>query len=260
WMPVTIFIQSQNRELVNQTEAYNLGNTSGWWNEIEAYDFDDDGDLDLIGGNVGLNSRLRASLAEPVHIYIQDIDNNGALDHLMTYFNDGEEHPFISRDQLVNQVPYFKRKFLKYDAFREVRLNDIVPAKESEYIRKTAVDFASCYFENEDDGKFSIRKLPAAAQLFPIFSFEIDDVNRDGHADILAIGNLYAVQPDIGRYDAGHGVVMLGDGKGNFTAVDHRKSGFFVRGEGRDIRGLKTPNGERVFLVARNNDTMLIFK
>jgi hypothetical protein len=102
--------------------------------------------------------------------------------------------------------------------------------------------------------------LPAEAQWFPIFSFEVDDVNRDGHADILAVGNLYAVQPDIGRYDAGYGLMMLGDGKGGFTSISGDKSGFFIAGEGRDIQSIKAATGGRTYVVGRNNDNALLFR
>lgn len=259
WMPLSVYIQDERGILIDKTAAYDLQHTSGWWNAISVSDFDNDGDMDLIAGNVGLNSRLRASQDEPVTLFIHDIDNNGALDHFMTYYNQGTEHPFISRDQLVKQVPYFKRKFLKYEAFREVRLSDILPSDQTNYLTKAAVNFSSLYFENIDNKKFVSHPLPDEAQLFPIFSFAVHDINKDGHADILAAGNLHAVQPDIGRYDAGYGLVLLGNGAGEFTPVDHARSGFVVKGEGRDIRALRAATGGTLFLVGRNNDTMLVF-
>ncbi|MEO5600744.1 MAG: VCBS repeat-containing protein, partial [Cyclobacteriaceae bacterium] len=189
WMPITILIQNEEDKLENKTKEYNLHNTNGWWNTIVSHDFDHDGDVDLMAGNLGLNSRLRASVEEPVNIFLHDIDNNGSLDHILTYYNQGKEHPFLSRDQLVKQVPFLRRKFLKYESFRHVQRKDILPGDPSQYLRKTARNFASIYLENTNNGKFSIHKLPVEAQLFPIFSFEVDDVNQDGHADVLAIGN-----------------------------------------------------------------------
>jgi hypothetical protein len=259
WMPVTILIQNDAGILENRTGDCRLQNTNGWWNTIKAGDFDGDGDMDLIAGNVGLNSRLRADVKEPLNIFFCDIDNNGSMDQVMTYYNQGNSYPFISRDQLIKQVPSLKRKFLKYESFRDVRLKDILPDDASKYTSKSAVKFASVYIENTGDGKFIVHDLPAEAQLFPILSFEIDDVNRDGYSDILAVGNKNAVQPDIGRLDAGYGLILLGDGKGKFTAIDQKQSGLFVPGEGRDIRSMMA-SGKKNYLVSRNNNSLLIFR
>ncbi len=260
WMPITIYIQTSDRRLVDRTSDYDLQDTSGWWNTIVASDMDDDGDIDFVAGNSGLNSRLRASGKEPVGLFIGDVDDNGSLDQILTYYNQGHEYPFISRDQLVRQVPFLKTRFLKYEAFRDVQIRDIFPTGSRNYLVKTAVNFASAYLENTNDGKFTVHPLPTEAQLFPIFSLETDDVNNDGHKDILAVGNLSAVQPDIGRYDAGYGLILLGDGKGKFTAIRASISGFFVPGEGRDVKALRAANGGRLYLVGRNNDGLMLFK
>ena len=102
--------------------------------------------------------------------------------------------------------------------------------------------------------------LPVEAQMFPVFSVAVHDVNRDGHADILAVGNWHGVQPDLGRQDAGYGLILLGDGRGVFTPQRESDSGFWVPGEGRDIKILTGSNGEKRILVSRNNDSVLIFK
>ena len=261
WMPITIFIQDTNRTFQNKSHEYGLEKTNGWWNTITANDFDKDGDMDFVVGNLGLNSRLKASVHEPVSMYVGDIDNNGGTDHILTYFNQGKRHPFISRDQLVKQAPAFKRKFLKYSNFRNVTLEDIIPIADSgKYIVNHAYNFASVYLENTGNGKFSFTSLPVEAQMFPIFSFSDGDFNDDGHTDLLAVGNLYAVQPEFGRYDAGYGLMMPGDGKGNFRSLSQQSSGFVVKGEGRDIKSLVNSKGDKIYLVAINNDSLLIFK
>lgn len=260
WMSITIFIQTENGRFENKTHDYNLGDTNGWWNTIVASDMDNDGDVDLIAGNLGLNSRLRASVKEPVSIFIEDIDKNGTLDHLLAYFNEGKEYPFISRDQLVKQVPPLKRKFLRYESFRDVQVMDIFADECEKCLSKISVNFSSIYLENTGDGQFIVHQLPKEAQLFPIFSFEITDVNLDGHADILAVGNLHAAQPEIGRHDAGYGLLLLGDGRGKFEAIANRESGFFVQGEGRAIESLMSAKNSRIYLVGRNNDGLLLFE
>ncbi len=261
WMPITILIQRESGTFQNRTAEYNLNKTNGWWNSVASNDFDHDGDVDLIVGNLGLNSRLRAKETEPVSIFVGDIDKNGSLDPILTYYNQGVRYPFISRDQLVKQVPSLKRKFLKYENYKNAKLEDILsPEDLTKFIRKEAYTFSSVYLENMGNGQFSILSLPMEAQLFPIFAFCIDDINNDGHSDILASGNFYATQPDFGRYDAGLGLAMLGDGKGKFSSLSHTESGLLIKGEGRDIAILNTSKGGITYLFSRNNDSLKAFK
>ena len=260
WMPISVMVQNEAGILENKTIAFGLGSTNGWWNTIKAYDVDHDGDLDFVAGNLGLNSRLRASKEEPVSLYIGDIDNNNSLDQIMTYYNQGKRYPLISRDQLVRQIPALRRRFLKYANYRNVSLEDIIdPAMQQTFTRKDAFTFASVYVENLGNGTFSVRSLPLDAQMFPIFSFYLDDLDGDGDEDLLAVGNLDAAQPDFGRYDAGYGLTLLGDGKGNFTVESLQQSGFVVKGEGRDIESVITASKKRLFLISRNNGTVMVF-
>jgi len=261
WMPISVFLQHESGVFENRTDELGLNHTNGWWNTITSYDFDQDGDMDFIAGNLGLNSRLRASIAEPVSIFIGDIDNNNSLDQILTYYNQGRRYPLISRDQLVKQIPALRRRFLKYANYRNVSLEDIIePALLKTFKRKDVFTFASVYVENLGNGKFSVSNLPLDGQLFPIFSFSVDDLNGDGNADVMAVGNLDATQPDFGRYDAGYGVILLGDGKGSFESITSQKSGFIVKGQGRNIKSLLTPTKKKRFLIARNNDSVKVFE
>ena len=260
WMPITVLIQDERGYFNNSTSALGLDKTHGWWNTITLHDFDQDGDLDFVAGNLGLNSRLTATEEQPVTLYTGDMDDNGGTDHLLTYYNAGKQHPFISRDQLVKQVPSFRREFLKYYNFRHVKREQIIPAKETgKFTVNYAYGFSSVYAEN-NSGKFSLTELPVEAQMFPIFSFCPGDFDADGHTDLLAVGNLSAVQPDFGRYDAGYGLMMLGNGEGKFQALSHQVSGFFVRGEGRAIAAVKSADAANFYLVGRNNDSLLVFR
>lgn len=260
WMPITILIQDAMGHLRDRTAEYGLDRTHGWWNSVLAGDFDMDGDIDFVAGNLGWNSRLKASAREPVTLYVGDIDRNGGTDHLLSYFNQGTQHPFISRDQLVKQVPSFRRAFLKYSNFKDVRREDIIPAADTaEYVINRAFCFSSVYLENRN-GKFIVEPLPVEAQAFPVFSFCDGDFNGDGHTDLLAVGNLFAVQPEFGRYDAGYGLMMLGDGKGSFRSLSPQSSGFLVKGEGRDITTIVSSKNQKIYLVSVNNDSLLIYK
>ena len=259
WMPITILIQNRKGGFDNETAEYGLTNTSGWWNTIEGSDFDRDGNIDFVVGNLGLNSRLRPSVQEPVGILIGDIDNNNSLDHIVTYYNHGTRYPFLSRDQLVKQMPAMRRQFLKYSNFSDVRLENIVDASmQQKFMLKEVQTFASVYIRNQGNKKMELLPLPKEAQWFPIFSFCIEDVNADGNIDIIAVGNFDAVQPDYGRYDSGYGLVLIGDGGNNFSSLEPIQSGFIVRGQGRDVEKIKTRSGS-LFLVARNDDSIMSF-
>ncbi|HRG78054.1 MAG TPA: VCBS repeat-containing protein [Cyclobacteriaceae bacterium] len=259
WMPITVLIQNQNGTFSQETTKYGFENTHGWWNTIYKSDLDNDGDADFLVGNVGLNSRLRASKEEPVELTIRDIDSNGSYDPIITYYNNHLRYPFISKDQLVKQVPLLKKKFLKYADFKDVRLEDILSGVKVGDIHLKAELFASIWIENKK-GMYEIHTLPTEAQMFPIFSFLVTDVNEDKKPDILAAGNLYSAQPDLGRYDAGYGLLMLGDTKGNFLPQAIEQSGFVVKGEARDMEMNTNPKGEKSILVSRNNDFILVFK
>jgi enediyne biosynthesis protein E4 len=260
WMPVTVLLQNANGKFDDATRSFGLDQTEGWWNCITSADFDHDGDEDLVAGNFGLNSRFAPTASEPVDIFIGDIDSNGSQEQIMTYYNHGIQHPFITRDLLIKQIPPLKKKFLKYSDFKVAQLTDIIPPEKLPgFVHRTANTFASVYLENVGTG-FIVSNLPVEMQLFSVFSLLSDDFNGDGHPDIMAVGNIFQIQPELGRNDAGKGVILLGDGRGKFKSVPSEKSGFYVPGEGRDIKRFVTSAGRKIFLVARNNDSLLVFK
>jgi hypothetical protein len=259
WMNITVLARDAKGSFTDVSSQWGLLQTSGLWNCLESADFDNDGDIDLVAGNLGLNSRLKAGNDQPVKLYVGDIDNNGSMEQILTYYNEGVVHPFVSRDQLVKQVPPLKRKFLHYLNFRDVKISDIISPDLQRSFRVDSVTMlASVYLENLGSS-FKIRPLPFDAQISPVFSMLPADLNRDGFQDIVGGGNLYAVQPEFGRYDAGYGFVLLNDQAGGFRTVQPAESGFIVRGEVRDIKKITTPDGD-LLVVGRNNDEAVVFK
>lgn len=261
WMPVTVLIQQKDHRFLNQTAAYGLDNSSGWWNTCEVGDFDGDGDHDVVLGNLGFNARIRASVKKPLSMYLGDFDSNGGSDHIIVYFNGDKSYPFASRDQLVKQIPSLKKKFLHYRDYRDVKLEDIItPLQKGNSALMQVKQLASVFLKN-DSGRFTLIPLPMEAQYFPIYGIKSADLNNDGNLDVLLTGNISATQPEFGSYDAGVGLALLGDGKGNFKPMRPDQSGFITLGEGRDIAVMKDANtNDVVYLVSRNNQTLLTFK
>ncbi|MFM8740467.1 MAG: FG-GAP repeat domain-containing protein, partial [Cytophagales bacterium] len=201
WMPITVLVQTKEHLFENLTDKWGLKATSGWWNTIAARDFDGDGDEDFIVGNLGENSRLHVSEKKPLTMYLGDFDSNGGSDHVLIYYNGQNSYPFASRDQLVKQLPGLKKKFLKYSDYRNVVLEDIVTPQQKGNSAVMAVNTLSSVYLKNENGKFLISMLPPEAQITPIYSIAIDDVDNDGNDDLLLGGNLLAVQPDLGQYD-----------------------------------------------------------
>ncbi len=258
WMALTVFYNN-NGQLERAAET-GLENTTGWWNCIETADFDNDGDIDFVAGNLGSNSRLKPSQDYPLHLYIQDFDDNGSLEQIMAYSTPEGIFTTNTKDELIKQMPSLKKKYVKHQDFAGKTVDEIFGKEELEKSLHLSVNtFQSVYVENMGNGRFRTRSLPLEAQFFPVMAMTTADLNNDGHPDIVAGGNLLSTSPYFGTYDAGKGLVLLGDGRGNFTPLPQHKSGLRIDGEIRDIKILKT--GEKLlFIIARNNDKLLIYE
>jgi len=260
WMPVTIF-ENQGGKLVNVTRKYGLQNTHGWWNAVAAADFNQDGLMDIVAGNWGLNSILKATVDKPVRLFINDFSGDGKPEPILTYYNGEKSYPFAARDLLLSNVPSLRTKYPTYADYAGQSIEDIFTREQlATATVRTATEFASLILLNNGDGTFDERQLPVEAQFSPIFAILIDDFNRDGYEDLLLGGNFSGVAPDQGRYDASYGSLLLGDGTGSFEPVSLQNSGFIVTGEVRQIKPLQTAAGETRIMVARNNDRVVIFK
>ncbi|MCH7640179.1 MAG: VCBS repeat-containing protein, partial [Bacteroidetes bacterium] len=231
-----------------------LGAYMGWWNTLSAVDVDGDGDVDLLGGNLGLNSRIRGSLEEPVHIYAKDFDNNGSLDPILTLvYPDGGEYPIHRREMMMKQLPYLQQRFPRYGRYAASTLSEVFRASELEdALTREAGWFSSTWFENDGAGQFIAHALPIEAQVAPIYAFVMRDVNGDGHVDLIAAGNNRFADVERGPYDAGRGLVLLGNGQGGWESVPTRRHGLALSGDVRSLVWLR--NSSNGWLVAGNND------
>ena len=258
YMPVKVFI-NENGKFKDNTVQAGLSKSSGWWNRIEGADLDHDGDMDFVVGNHGLNSRFRATAEKPVCMYVNDFDDNGTIEQIVCTYNGEKSYPMVLRHDLVNQIPSLKKKYLKYDNYKDQSITDIfTPEQMAKAVKLDAYELATSVLINDGRGNFLLKHLPVEAQFSDVYGIELSDFNQDGNQDILLGGNLFKAKPEVGRYDASYGLYLIGDGKGGFTPINSRESGIRIEGEVRDIISIQV--GQRqVTLVARNNASIVAY-
>ena len=265
WMPVT-FLKNDKGVFRNVTGATGISDQTGWWNSIVAGDFDNDGDIDYIVGNLGQNSFYRASAQYPVRVYGKDFDNNGIYDMLTSlYLPDQEgnkkEFPAESRDDLLKQMTAMRRKFPSYKSYAVATMDEVL----SEDQRKGALilqanNFQSCLLRNDGNGKFTIVPLPAEAQFSVLNGMVAEDFDGDGKLDLVLNGNDYGADPSNGRYDALNGLFLKGDGKGDFSPLTILQSGLFIPGNGKALVKLRGAGGKCLLVAAQNRGPLKVFE
>lgn len=254
WMPIKFYknIEGTFKDVSDQVLESEF---SGWWFDIQKGDFDNDGDQDLIVGNLGKNYKYQAGTDSPFKIYLNDFDLNDKADIVLSYKKGDIEFPVRGRQCSSQQMPAIKHKFKDYNSFASASLNQIYTSKLlDESLSYEITSFASIYLEN-DGGKFSAKPLPQLAQLSSINKFVVDDFNADGNLDVVLAGNLYNAEVETPRNDASFGLFLQGDGAGNFTAQTMMDSGLKIVGDVRDME-LLTKNGKSHILVAKNSAQM----
>ena len=256
WMPIRVFHQ-ENGRFVDRTAEVGLKGTEGWWNSVTVADVNGDGRPDLVLGNLGLNSLLHATPAEPARLYVGDFAHNGVLEQVLTSYTDGVSYPIAGRDELVRLIPRLQSRYPTYASFGASRIEDIFSSAELKRAQLLeAHTFASSVAINTGNGTFTLQPLPVEAQLAPIRAVVADDFDGDGHIDLLVAGNLYGVPPDLGRYDASYGLLLKGTGNGQFTTVDMDQSGLAIEGQVPHMAPITLAGGRRAIAVARNNDRL----
>ena len=242
----------------NQLQSAALTTEKGWWNFLLPADLDNDGDMDFIAGNLGLNSRLKASKDEPVRLYVNDFDNNGKNEQVLTYYLQGKEIPFANKAELEKQLPGLKKKYLYAADFAKARLNELFsPDKLNSAIRYTADYFSNAVLINKGNLRFDLIALPYEAQLTALRTAVVLDADKDQLPDILLAGNYYESNIEMGRYDAGYGTLLLNKGKGSFVA--EALNGLSVKGQVRHIAPMMI-NKQPAFFLALNNDSARVIR
>ena len=265
WMPIRFFRNDHGR-LTETTDSTGLTDMNGMWRSLIAADIDDDGDIDLVAGNLGLNCDFRVSPKEPMTLYAADLDGNGIIDPVLFYYikgADGEKHSFpgVSRSRLSEQVPSVKKQFLHYSDYAKAGYDELFKGKAMKNLQKFSCDETrTCYFENNGHGRFIKHPLPVEAQFAPVNAILCDDMNGDGKKDLLLAGNEYQTDVITGRYDASYGCFLKGNGNGKFTTIPPVLSGFILRGDVKDLSMIRLSDGEEIILAAVNNDSLKVFR
>ena len=254
WMPIRIFKNTEGTFKEITEQVYKTDHR-GWWFDIKKGDFDNDGDMDLIVGNLGLNYKYQASEEKPFKIYLNDFDKNATYDIVLSYQSGETEYPVRGRQCSSEQMPAIKNKFKNYNSFASASLEDIYSDKMlEESLKYEITNFESIYLEN-NNGTFIAKPLPSEAQYSNINTILVEDVDSDGNLDLILGGNLYNAEVETPRNDASYGLWLKGDGKGYFTTQLPRNSGVVIKGDVRNIRKIRVGNESHI-LFAKNNDAL----
>ncbi|WP_394993234.1 VCBS repeat-containing protein [Emticicia sp.] len=268
FMPIT-FLKNEKGKFVIHIATANrsdIVNKIGWWNSITSGDFDSDGDIDYIAGNLGINTLMRASDEKPVSVYAKDFNNDGFYDAIPTvYYKDLEgnpkEFPYNTRDDLAKQFVQTRQRFQNYAKFSQATINEILKPEElKDALILKANWLKSSYIENKGKGIFEIKELPIQAQFAPIFGMIAQDFDQDGNLDVLVTGNDFAAEVSVGRNDALNGLLLKGKGNGSFEAISLENSGYCVTGDAKSLVKIMSPKGQLLTVTSQNKSLLRFFE
>ena len=258
FMPLTVFMNTASG-FVDKTSTYFDHPAQGFWFSIAVADLDGDGHPDIVAGNLGLNTQIRADSSKPATLYYADFDNNGSIDPLFSFYCKDSSYPFVSRDELNDQMFSMRRKFTSYDKYSNAVITDILSPEQMKMAeRRTVNELHSTVFLFRD-GKFTPVALPLQAQFSPVSHILVNDYNKDGHPDLLLLGNHSDNRLKLGSFDANYGCLLMGDGKGHFTYMPQPESGLSVTGDVKSAVRI-TVNHIPYLLVGRCNEALQAYR
>lgn len=261
WMPVMLF-KNNKGNLEDISAASGFQNLNGMWSALKATDIDGDGDIDFLLGNCGYNDQFsKTNKDQPLELYVNDFDDNGTIDAIMCYYIQGKSYPMASRDELLDQLPGLKKKYVHYRDYANATITDIFsPEKIKQSTLLHCDELASGILYNDATNHFTFKPFPVQAQVSKIFGIETADFNLDGKTDVLCTGNYFSYRVQLGRSDASLGLLMKGMSAGDLEVVQPSDSGVYVDGDVRATVLLKNKAGENIIVVAKNNDGMQVLK
>lgn len=265
FMPITFLKNEKGVFSYAQKPNTSIADKIGWWNSITSGDFDNDGDIDYVVGNMGINSLMQASTEHPFRIYANDFNNDGFYDAIPTvYFKDQEgkpqEFPYNTRDDLAKQFIQTRQRFQNYAKFSQATIKEILKPEELQKALVLSANWLkSSYVENKGAGQFEIKALPIQAQFAPVFGMIAQDFDQDGNLDILLAGNDFGVELGTGRNDALNGLLLKGNGNGNFTPISLEKSGYCVTGDAKALVKVMNPQGQLRTITSQNKNILRVF-
>ena len=260
WMPVTIF-SNTGKSLKPSALNSQFGKTNGWWNCIKAADLDNDGDIDFVLGNLGLNSKLKADSFHPATLFVNDFDKNGTKECVVAYYKSDKMYPYYLKGDMVAQMPSLKKRFLKYADYAGKTIEEVFGKELLDGSQeKEAYVFQSSVLWNDGNGKFNLVFLPNEAQFSPVYAILINDFNKDGKNEIFLAGNSSGLKPELGNYDANFGTVFSIQRNKSFLNIPVIKSGLFYKGEARDVINILSPDGKKCIVLGINNQLLKMYK
>ena len=267
WMPVT-FLKNDKGIYKNVTSSSGINNNIGWWNTIAAGDFNNDGKMDYIIGNLGENSFFKGNEQYPVRVIAKDFDNNGTYDAFPSLYlpvsqqdTTRKEFPAQSRDDILKQMISIRKRFETYKSFANAPMDSVLtPAQREGALQLHANYFSSVLLTNDGNGKFMMSVLPIQAQFSALNGMLVHDFDADGNLDVMINGNDYGTEVNLGRYDALNGLMLKGDGKGNFIPLSILQSGVYIPENGKSLVGLKGNKGNFLLAASQNKGPLKIFE
>ncbi len=265
WMPLKVFKYKNGKLLPDEKLNTYLARYPGFWNSLIGGDFDDDGDTDYIAGNSGLNTVMRTSEDHPLTIVAKDFNDDGLYDAIpMVYFPaaDGARTlvPFHGREDLIRQMIPMRARYQTYEDFAKATYDNLFTEEQrKDALILKASYLQSAYIENLGNGAFALRALPQLAQVAPVNGMIADDFDADGYLDVLLVANDFGNEVSVGRQDASNGLLLLGDGKGNFEPKTQVQSGFYVPGNAKGLVQLPDARGNRLIFASQNRGPLRVF-